>query len=405
VERAFREPTRYNDPNVLSCTPTLELGIDIGDLSAVILASVPRGPASYVQRAGRAGRRTGNAFLVTFAGRREREQYFLAEPRDMIAGEIIPPGCYLSAIEILRRQYVAHLVGLAARGRFDGILPMPRKASVLFGETGWLNRFTAAAVSEGNDLAEEFLALFPAHLDEAAREGLREFATSKIKDAVSAAEQTWNRRLEDLRDRIHAIDTAIEALVPSDPVQQEHRKELNAERREVRKRIGEIGRTDAHGALTELGLLPNYSLMDDVHAGGDAHLAGRRRRRQQDLPQRDPRVPASGAASTDRTRAGKQLLPAWLPAPGHRARHRAQVTSGLPAVAGMPGLRVRPRHPRGRRHQPLPALRQRQNRRRERAPQRPESSAGNLQRPARRRAHLRRPRRPRTRVLREGIRG
>ena len=81
VERAFRDGTRYNDPNVLSCTPTLELGIDIGDLSAVILASVPRRPASYVQRAGRAGRRTGNAFLVTFAGRREREQYFLAEPR------------------------------------------------------------------------------------------------------------------------------------------------------------------------------------------------------------------------------------------------------------------------------------------------------------------------------------
>ena len=59
VERAFRDGQRYNDPNVLSCTPTLELGIDIGDLSAVILASVPRRPASYVQRVGRAGRRTG----------------------------------------------------------------------------------------------------------------------------------------------------------------------------------------------------------------------------------------------------------------------------------------------------------------------------------------------------------
>ena len=147
VERAFRDGTRYNDPNVLSCTPTLELGIDIGDLSAVILASVPRRPASYVQRAGRAGRRTGNAFLVTLAGRREREQYFLAEPRDMIAGEIVPPGCYLSAVEILRRQYLAHLVDLAARGRFAGILPIPRRASVLFGETGWLNRLLATPPS------------------------------------------------------------------------------------------------------------------------------------------------------------------------------------------------------------------------------------------------------------------
>ena len=262
VERAFRDGTRYNDPNVLSCTPTLELGIDIGDLSAVILASVPRRPASYVQRAGRAGRRTGNAFLVTFAGRREREQYFLAEPRDMIAGEIVPPGCYLSAVEILRRQYLAHLVDLAARGRFAGILPIPRRASVLFGETGWLNRLRDAALADGAALAEAFLALFPAHLDPAAAAELRDFATAGLKDKVRDAEDTWNRRLEDLRDRITAIDEAVAALVPSDPVQAAQIRELNAERRGVQKQIGVISRTDAHGALTELGLLPNYSLID-----------------------------------------------------------------------------------------------------------------------------------------------
>ncbi len=262
VERAFRDGTRYNDPNVLSCTPTLELGIDIGDLSAVILASVPRRPASYVQRAGRAGRRTGNAFLVTFAGRREREQYFLAEPRDMIAGEIVPPGCYLSAIEILRRQYLAHLVDLTARGRFAGILPIPRRASVLFGETGWLNLLRDAALADGAALVETFLALFPAHLDPAAADELRDFAAAGLKDKVRDAEDTWNRRLEDLRDRITAIAEAVATLVPSDPVQAAQIRELNAERRGVQKQIGVISRTDAHGALTELGLLPNYSLID-----------------------------------------------------------------------------------------------------------------------------------------------
>src|SRR6185437_5632428 len=96
--------------------PTLEMGIDIGALSAVVLASLPKGPANYVQRAGRAGRATGNALILTILGRRERERYYLTEPRDMIAGQIIPPGCYLSAVAILRRQYLAFLIDLAARG-------------------------------------------------------------------------------------------------------------------------------------------------------------------------------------------------------------------------------------------------------------------------------------------------
>ncbi len=51
----LRAATGFKDPNVLSCTPTLEMGIDIGDLSAVVLAALPR-RRRVLRPAGGAGR-------------------------------------------------------------------------------------------------------------------------------------------------------------------------------------------------------------------------------------------------------------------------------------------------------------------------------------------------------------
>ncbi len=262
VEQQFRDGERYTDPNVLSCTPTLEMGIDIGALSAVVLASLPGGPANYVQRAGRAGRKSGNALVLTLVGRTERDRYYLTDPRDMIAGQIVPPGCFLSAVEILRRQYLAHLIDLAARGRLAGVLPIPRRAHVLFGPTGWLASLAAAGQRDGSRLVERFLALFGDQVSGTAAELLRGFADVGLIDRVKDAEQVWEERLADLRRRLVEIDAAARTLVISDPNHAREARLLKSEAKAVRGRIAKIGRTAAHGALVELGLLPNYALID-----------------------------------------------------------------------------------------------------------------------------------------------
>ena len=111
IELRFRDP---EDPlNVLICTPTMELGIDIGHLNAVMLRNVPPSPSNYAQRAGRAGRSGQPALITVFAGvgsaRGPHDQYFYRFPEKMIAGAIAAPRFRLEN-EALIRTHVHALV-------------------------------------------------------------------------------------------------------------------------------------------------------------------------------------------------------------------------------------------------------------------------------------------------------
>lgn len=110
LEVRFREK---GDVNVIVCTPTMELGIDIGSLSAVYMRNVPPSPSNYAQRAGRAGRKSQSSIISTFCGvgmkRGPHDQYFYRYPKDIISGKISVPRFMLNN-QIIVRAHIHSLI-------------------------------------------------------------------------------------------------------------------------------------------------------------------------------------------------------------------------------------------------------------------------------------------------------
>ena len=99
--------------NCLVCTPTLELGIDIGQLDSVLMRNVPPLPANYWQRAGRAGRRHRMAVDITYCRPASHDRAYFAEPTKLLAGRIDPPAFNLrNEVMVAKHVHATVIAGL-----------------------------------------------------------------------------------------------------------------------------------------------------------------------------------------------------------------------------------------------------------------------------------------------------
>ncbi len=254
-------------PNLLVATPTLEMGVDIGDLSATMLCSVPPTPANYLQRIGRAGRKTGNAMVFVLATNQPHDLYFHAEPERMLDGEVQPPGVFLEAVSMLRRQLSAWCMDHWARDD-ESAGPIPRKAAMVIHELGraqFPGRMLSYVEEHQDALIAGFLANFGGPLSEERRDSLRAWLKPGAYGMAQAFHDAFDHQGELIKGyvaegyKVTRRITAIEADPTAEANPDEVLRELKQYHWSLQHLIENLRNTYPLNVLADASLLPNYA--------------------------------------------------------------------------------------------------------------------------------------------------
>ena len=147
----FTEDFKKGFINVLNCSTTMEMGVDLSDINTVVMNNVPPHPANYLQRAGRAGRRNETrANTFTLCGSTPRDRHVFSHPDWALTERQPQMQVALTSAQLVQRHVNAQLLSdFFDLGRVESRVKLTVESWLNgLGERyqSWLKKLTAEAV-------------------------------------------------------------------------------------------------------------------------------------------------------------------------------------------------------------------------------------------------------------------
>lgn len=250
--------------NLLSCSTTLEMGVDIGELQAVALRNFPPHVSNYQQRAGRAGRRTdGVAITLMYGQRRSHDRFYFEQPEKLIAGTNQIPKIDPGNQQIQQRHIRAELLAQFLQNNVGTGAEKISIADFLGLDTETFGLETSAE-ARINQLQEWLQGNEAKAIAKSWLERLKDNATAieLIQEFTTAISTFQQNQLSDWNDLASLLTDVIEEI--NTTKERKQRKQLEQRRDAIENELEKIAKRRLHDELVKAAILPIYGFPIDV---------------------------------------------------------------------------------------------------------------------------------------------